>query len=76
MNQFDLFRPSVAKHIEGKDIVFGGELAKAIGRSYSTMDRSAWATIAAVVASLGWRKTKVEGVPCWQAPEAAPQLSL
>ena len=76
MNQFDLWRPSVAKHLEGKNIVFGGELAKACGRTYSTMDRDGWATFAAVIKSLGWRKAKVDGIPVWEAPSAQPQLSL
>ena len=40
------------------------------------MDRDGWATIAAVVKSLGWRKAKVDGVPCWQAPSATDRAFM
>jgi hypothetical protein len=71
-------RQAVAQFLNGKTIAFGAEIAReAIGRSYTQMDRPAWARLAGHVLSCGWRKGRVDGHPVWMKPEPAqPALAL
>jgi hypothetical protein len=65
---YELWRPSVAAYLNerGRKFVTGTDIARACGKTYETMTRDDWATLAAVVIACGWRKAKVDGVPVWQ----------
>jgi hypothetical protein len=69
MDLFRLWRPSIEAHLAGKDIAFGADLAKAVGRSYGSMSLSDWSTLAAIMKSLGWRSRRADGVQCWRPDE-------
>ncbi len=66
MDLFELWRPTVARFLEGKDIATGMDVARSVGRSYATMAREDWRTLARVVLACGWRKAKVDGLQVWQ----------
>ena len=72
----DDWRPRVAAYLEGRTLATGMDVARSVGRTYSAMTRDDWATLAAVVIACGWRKAKVDGVPVWKAPAAAPAPSV
>ena len=54
-DQFRLWTPSVVAYLAGKDMAYGADLAKAVGRSYGTMGVEDWRTLATIMKSLGWR---------------------
>jgi hypothetical protein len=68
---FELARPGVAAYLEGREIATGTEVARAIGRSYSTMTPDSWRALARVVLSCGWKSKRIEGLPVWVAPRCA-----
>ena len=70
MDLFQLWKPSVEAFLNqpGRTLVTGMDVARSVGRSYASMTRDDWRTLAAVVIACGWRKAKVDGLPCWQAP--------
>jgi hypothetical protein len=78
VDSFQLWKPSVEAFLNqpGRTLVTGMDVARSVGRSYASMAREDWATLAAVVIACGWRKAKVDGVPVCQAPSAQPQLAL
>jgi hypothetical protein len=65
-DQFRLWTPSVVAYLAGKDMAFGADLAKAVGRSYGTMGLEDWRTLATIMKSLGWRSRRADGVQCWR----------
>jgi hypothetical protein len=71
MDLFELWRPSVANFLEGKDIVAGADLARAVGRSYDSMRLDDWRVLARCALSCGWKSKKFGRVKMWASPEAA-----
>jgi hypothetical protein len=74
VDSFSLWKPSVEAFLNqpGRTFATGMDVARSVGRSYATMTRDDWATLAAVVIACGWRKAKVDGVSVWQrAPVGA-----
>jgi hypothetical protein len=70
----DDWRPKVAAYLAGKTQCFGMEIVRgALGLRYDQMDVRAWRRVAAAVMAARWRKGKVDGLPCWIAPAAAPE---
>jgi hypothetical protein len=70
MDLFRLWTPNIEAYLAGKDMVFGADLARSVGRSYGSMSLADWSTLAAIMKSLGWRSRKVDGVLCWRPDEA------
>jgi hypothetical protein len=68
-DQFRLWTPSVVAYLAGKDMAYGADLAKAVGRSYGTMGVEDWRTLATIMKSLGWRSRRADGVQCWRPDE-------
>src|SRR5277367_5538762 len=52
------------------------DVARSVGRSYATMGRDDWATLAAVVIACGWRKAKIDGVPVLAAGRPASRPAI
>ena len=71
MDLFRMWTPSVEAYLAGKDMAFGADLARSVGRSYGAMSLADWSTLAAIMRSLGWRSRKVQGVQCWRPDETA-----
>lgn len=71
MDLFRLWTPSVEAYLAGKDMAFGADLARSVGRSYGSMSLAEWQTLAAIMRSLRWRSRKVDGVQCWRPTETA-----
>jgi hypothetical protein len=70
MDLFRLRTPSIETYLAGKDIAFGADLARAVGRSYGAMDLDDWRTLAAIMKSLGWCSRRADGVRCWRPDQA------
>ena len=49
----------------GRTLVTGSELARAVGRSWSTMDLAGWRLLAKLAIESGWRSVKRGGVSVW-----------
>jgi hypothetical protein len=69
MDLFRLWRPSIEAYLAGKDMAFGADLVKAIGRSYGTMGIEDWRVLATIMKSLGWCSRRAGGVQCWRPDE-------
>jgi hypothetical protein len=63
-----LWRPSVTAYLAapGRDVVTGMELARAVGRSYATMNVSDWRLLAKLAIECGFRSVKRDRVQVWQ----------
>jgi hypothetical protein len=64
VDSFTLWKPSVEAFLNqpGRKFCTGMDIARSVGRSYATMTRDDWATLAAVV--------KIDGVQVWQPARA------
>jgi hypothetical protein len=71
MDSFSLWRPSVANYLEGKDIVAGTDLARAVGRSYDSMRFDDWRVLARCALSCGWKSKKFGRVKMWTSPDVS-----
>jgi hypothetical protein len=69
MESPDDWRVPVRDFLADKDLVFGAQVAKAVGRSYASMSPSDWHRLAACVIAAGFKSTKIsKGVSVWVRP--------
>lgn len=68
VNSFDDWPQRIAAYLHGRTQAFGMDIVRgALGLRYDQMDTPAWRRVAAAVMAAGWRKGRLEGVPCWVA---------
>jgi hypothetical protein len=71
VDSFDDWPQRIAAYLHGRTQAFGMDIVRgALGLRYGDMDVPAWRRVAAGVMAAGWRKGRLEGVPCWIAPAA------